>query len=76
MIKDPEVVELSRAVNWSLYKDVPMLVFRTNGAEPTMSCVTFMVLLSLVAAYADILGRNVVGQKEMNQGVCTNMHER
>ena len=48
--KDPEVVELSGAVVQSFYKDVPMFVFRVNGVEPTMSCVAFVTLLSLVAA--------------------------
>ena len=50
LIKDPEVVELSGAVIQSFYKDVLMFVFRAKGAEPTMSCVAFVVLLSLVAA--------------------------
>ena len=36
LIKDPEVVELSGAVIQSFYKDVQMLVFRANGAKPTM----------------------------------------
>ena len=46
-----EVVELSGAVIRSFYKDIPMFVFRANGAEPTMSrAVAFVMLLSLVAA--------------------------
>ena len=55
LIKDPEVVELSGAVIQSFYKDVPMLVFRANGAEPTMKCVAFVMLLSLVVARLDML---------------------
>ena len=50
LIKDPEVVGLSRAVMQSFYKDVLMLVFRAKGTEPTMLCVTFVMLLSLDAA--------------------------
>ena len=34
----------------SFYKDVLMLVFRAKGTEPTMLCVTFVMLLSLDAA--------------------------
>ena len=49
LIKDPEVVELSGAVIQSFYKDVPMLVFRANSAEPTMPCVAFVMLPFLVA---------------------------
>ena len=49
-MKDPEVVELSGAVIQSFYLDVLMFVFRANGAEPTMSSVAFVMLLSLVAA--------------------------
>ena len=52
LIKDPDVVELSGAIIQSsgFYQDVPMFVFRANGAESTMSCVAFVMLLSLVAA--------------------------
>ena len=50
LIKDPEVVKLSGAVIQSFYKVVLMFVFRANGAEPTMLCVAFVMLLSLVAA--------------------------
>ena len=50
LIKDPEVVELSGAVIQSFYQDVPTFVFRTNGAEPKMWCVAFVMLRSLVAA--------------------------
>ena len=49
MIKDPEVVELSGAVIQSFYKNVPMLVFRANRAEPTMYRVAFVMLPLLVA---------------------------
>ena len=50
LIKDLEVVELSGAVILSFYRDVPMSMFRANGAEPTMSCLAFVMLLSLLAA--------------------------
>ena len=58
-MKDPEVVELSGAVIQSFYLDVLMFVFRANGAEPTMSSVAFVMLLSLVAARLEcMLWRN------------------
>ena len=41
-----------------------MFVFTANGAEPTMSCVAKVMLLSL------IVRRNVVGQKKMNIKAC------
>ena len=53
LIKDPEVVELAGAVIQSLYKDVLMLVFRANGAEPVLC--SFVMLLSLVAAQLNML---------------------
>ena len=34
LIKDPEVVEHSKEVTLSSYRDVLMFVFRANGAEP------------------------------------------
>ena len=52
-LKDPEVqcsLNSQKQSFGAFYKDVPMLVFRANGAEPTMSSVAFVILLSLVAA--------------------------
>ena len=68
-----EVVELSGAVIRSFYKDIPMFVFRANGGEPTMSrAVAFVAVTgcSSTRTYADIVRRNVVGQKRMNIKAC------
>ena len=55
LIKDLEVVEQSGAVFQSFYQDVPMLIFRANRAEPTMLCLAFVMLMSMVAAQLECM---------------------
>ena len=83
LIKDPEVVEFSGAVFQSFYQDFPTesnvnIQSKRGRANNVVSsfCDANVTGSNSTQVYADIVGRNVVGQKTMNMKACVPIHRK